>query len=96
MKKYQSMHINCNCSLFGLCPGPTTHCSFFAEVSLAIIILNQLQCHRRSASLRGRRTLSSISELSGAASSTSDSVTSANGWWVGGRLFEVGRFKSTF
>ena len=32
-------HINCNCSLFGLCPGLTTHRSFFVvvvEVSLGV------------------------------------------------------------
>ena len=42
-------HINCNCSLFGFSPGLTTHCSFFTEDSLAIIILNRLQFYCRSA-----------------------------------------------
>ena len=31
--------INCNCSLFGLCPGLTTHRSFFIEASLEVSIL---------------------------------------------------------
>ena len=76
-----SKHINCNCSLFGLSPGLTTHSLVFAEVSLAfIIILKQLQFRRSAQKVRG--CLFEVERLK---------VLSGGGLVGGGHLFKAGR-----
>ena len=64
-------HINRNCSWFGLRVPRTNNSLFGLPVSLF--------SYHNSQSTSMSSSLSSINELSGAASSTSDSLTSANG-----------------